>query len=30
MEDGCVSITPLQLDLTDRHRLDELARWDWS
>ncbi|MFW6097188.1 MAG: 5'/3'-nucleotidase SurE [Chloroflexota bacterium] len=30
VEDGYVSITPLQLDLTDRRRLDQLASWDWS
>lgn len=30
VEEGYVSITPLQLDLTDRQRLDHLASWDWS
>lgn len=30
VEEGYVSITPLQLDLTDRQRLDQLASWDWS
>jgi 5'-nucleotidase len=24
-----VTITPLQFDLTDRSRLDELRAWDW-
>lgn len=30
VEEGYVSITPLQLDLTDRRRLKQLASWDWS
>jgi len=30
VEEGCVSITPLQLDLTDRPRLEQLRGWDWS
>lgn len=30
VEEGYVSITPLQLDLTDRERLQVLQNWDWA
>lgn len=30
VENGYVSVTPLQLDLTDRQRLDALVNWEWS
>ena len=30
MMDGYVSITPLQLDLTDYHTLDHLKTWEWK
>ena len=30
LEDGYVSITPLQLDLTDCEMLDTLQTWDWE
>lgn len=30
VERGYVSVTPLQLDLTDRSRLDEIISWEWS
>jgi 5'-nucleotidase len=30
VERGYVSVTPLQLDLTDRSRLDEIKSWEWS
>lgn len=30
VERGYVSVTPLQLDLTDRSRLDKIASWGWT
>jgi len=27
---GCVSVTPLQLDLTAHHALESLGSWEWS
>ena len=27
---GCVSITPLQLDLTNYKALETMKRWDWE
>lgn len=30
LKEGFVSITPLQLDLTDHKQIDTLDKWDWS
>lgn len=29
LADGCVSVTPLQFDLTDRARLASMQKWEW-
>ena len=29
LAEGCVSVTPLQFDLTDRARIDAMRKWEW-